>query len=173
MFGSKDKNNKDVTLEKVPTSFSNSQSSVIPKKDNKAVRSNSTTLIARDTELFGDVKFSGNLEVEGLVVGNIMANPNSEASIRVLEQGQIEGDINVPKAVINGLVKGNVHAAQIELAENARIEGNVHYEALEMVKGAKVNGSLLFADKPASHVNPPSQDKSKALDKPEVDAKKL
>lgn len=163
MFGNKDKNNKDVALEKAPTSFSNNQSSVIPKKETKTVRSNSTTLIARDTELFGDIKFSGNLEIEGLVVGNVVANPNAEASIRVLEQGQVEGDINVPKAVINGLVKGNVHAAQIELAENARVEGNVHYEALEMVKGAKVNGSLVFADKPANHQNPPS--KAKDADK--------
>lgn len=144
MFGKDKDSNDDV---KAPVSFNNS-SSMIPKsgsKDSK-VTSSSTTLIAKDTELFGDVKFSGTLEVEGSIVGNISANPSSEAAVRVLERGQVEGDIRVPKAMINGLVKGNLYAANIELSAQARIEGCVHYETIEMQKGAQVNGSLVFSD---------------------------
>ena len=145
MFGSKD--NKNEAPEKAPTSFNHNQNSVIPKKaaeGNK--KSSSTTLIAKDTEIFGDVKFAGNLEIEGHIVGNLIANPGSEASVRVLENGQIEGDINVPNTTINGFVKGNVHANTLELAAKARVEGNVHYQSIEMVKGSQVNGSLVFAD---------------------------
>ncbi len=151
MFGKdKDKNNdKSSEFEKPPTSFNNPVSSVIPKpagKDAKSSKSSSTTLIARDTELFGDIKFSGNLEIEGHIVGNITANPGSEAAVRVLENGQVEGDVHVPKVVINGDIKGTVHATNLELAAKAKIEGDVHYESLEMVKGAQVNGSLVYAE---------------------------
>ena len=151
MFG-KDKdgkaNDKDSELEKAPTSFNNPVSSVVPKsnKDTKPSKSSSTTLIARDTELFGDIKFSGNLEIEGHIVGNIIANPGSEAAVRVLENGRIEGDVQVPKVTINGNIKGNVHSNVLELAGKAKVEGNVHYQTIEMVKGAQVNGNLLYSE---------------------------
>ncbi|HEY9033095.1 MAG TPA: polymer-forming cytoskeletal protein [Pseudomonadales bacterium] len=150
MFGNKDKNNKTQELEKPPTSFSNPAAPVVPKaaagKDGKLPKSSSTTLIARDTEIFGDIKFSGNLEIEGSVHGNITANPSVDAAIRVLEDGHVEGDIHVPRANINGHIKGNVHASALELAAKARVEGNVHYETLEMLKGAQINGNLVYAE---------------------------
>jgi cytoskeletal protein CcmA (bactofilin family) len=154
MFGSKD--NKNDTPEKAPTSFNPSQNSVIPKKliDN-GKKSSSTTLIAKDTEIFGDIKFSGNLEIEGHVIGNLIANPGSEASVRVLENGRIEGDVNVPNTTINGLVKGNVHSNCLELAAKARIEGNVHYHSIEMIKGSQVNGSLVFSENSPSAKSKP------------------
>lgn len=155
MFG-REKNDKNSDeLEKAPVSFNNAGTGVIPKstmvtalaKDAK-IKSSSTTLIARDTEIFGDIKFSGSLEIEGHIVGNITANPGTDSSVRILENGQVEGDIQVPKATVNGDVKGNIRAAIVELATRANIEGNVHYESLEMVKGAQVNGNLVYASKP-------------------------
>ena len=115
-------------------------------KENKPVKSSSTTLIARDTEIFGDIKFSGNLEIEGHIVGNIIANPGAEASVRVLENGWVEGDVSVPKVIINGDIKGTVHSTMLELAGKAKVEGNVHYETIEMVKGAQVNGNLVYSE---------------------------
>ena len=161
MFGSKDTKNE--TAEKAPTSFSNNQNSVIPKKPaDSSKKSSSTTLIAKDTEIFGDVKFAGNLEIEGHIVGNLIANPGSEASVRILENGQIEGDINVPNTTINGVVKGNVHAGNLELAAKARVEGNVHYQSIEMVKGSQVNGSLVFSEAGSSTPTPSKKDKASA-----------
>ena len=155
IFG-REKSNEDasdIELEKAPVSFNNPASSVIPKpaalvKDGKLAKSSSTTLIARDTEIFGDIKFSGNLEVEGHVVGNVICNPGSESSVRILENGRVEGDIQVPRAAVNGDVKGNVRASTVELAAKAKVEGNVNYEMLEMVKGAQVNGNLVYTQKP-------------------------
>ncbi len=142
---------KPAEPEKAPTSFSSPISSVIPKpvvKDAKSPKSSSTTLIARDTELKGDIKFTGSLEIEGRIIGNISAAAGSDSSVRILENGHVEGDVLVPKAIVNGDVKGNVYAACVELAAKARIEGNVHYESLEMTKGAQVNGSLVYSANP-------------------------
>lgn len=104
-----------------------------------------TTLISKATEIVGDVHFSGNLEIEGKVRGNIIADSKGDARVRIMEKGQVEGDIRVPSVIINGHVKGNVHSDKhIELAAKAVVEGNVHYHMIEMVKGSQVNGSLVY-----------------------------
>lgn len=170
MFGRDKNKDKTAEVEKAPTSFANPNSLLSAKVGAKEGKSNSTTLIAKDTEVFGDIKFSGNLEIEGRVFGSITANPGIEATIRVMENGQVEGDIHVPKANLNGEIKGNVHAKSLELATKARIDGNVHYQVLEMIKGAQVNGKLVYDEdiasapaannkkKPAADANKPAEE---------------
>lgn len=107
--------------------------------------SSATTLIAKGTEIVGDIKFSGNLEIEGKVLGGIIAAGEGDASVRVLENGEVEGDIKVPSVIINGVVKGDVYSSNhIELAAKAKVEGNAHYNLIEMVKGSQVNGNLVY-----------------------------
>lgn len=84
------------------------------------------TLISRQTEISGDVRFTGELIIEGTVRGNIFAEDESAALVRVAETGVVEGEICVPSAVINGLVRGDVHCAKhLELAAKAVVSGNV------------------------------------------------
>lgn len=117
------------------------------KKDGgKGKASGGTTLISKSTEIAGNVNFSGSLEIEGRVKGNIVAEEGSHARVRVMETGVVEGDICVPTVVINGAVNGDVHASRhVELAAKATVTGNVHYQVIEMVKGAQVNGNLVFS----------------------------
>ncbi|AOS96798.1 Polymer-forming cytoskeletal [Microbulbifer aggregans] len=106
--------------------------------------SNHTTLIARQTEVTGDLHFRGNLVIEGKVKGNVSAHSDSDARLQIVDGGEVEGEIRVPHVVINGTVKGDVYAARhLELSSKAMVEGNVHYKLIEMVKGAQVNGSLV------------------------------
>lgn len=108
--------------------------------------STSTTLISKDSDIIGDVKFTGDLEVQGLVQGNIIAKADNGATVRVVDGGRVEGEIHAPVIIINGLVRGDIHCGEhIELAAKANVEGNVHYNLIEMVKGAQVNGSLVYA----------------------------
>lgn len=110
--------------------------------------SGSTTLISKSTELVGDVNFNGNLEIEGRVRGNIYAEEGSDARVRIMEKGLVEGEICVPTVVINGAVNGDVHSSKhVELAAKASVTGNVHYNMIEMVKGAQVNGNLVYSGK--------------------------
>jgi cytoskeletal protein CcmA (bactofilin family) len=113
---------------------------------NKARRSKvrAHTLISAATDLQGDLRFSGELIVEGRITGDVSAADDPDAVLRVAEQGLVEGEINVPNVVINGTVKGDIYACKhIELAAKACITGDVHYQLIEMVMGARVNGSLL------------------------------
>jgi cytoskeletal protein CcmA (bactofilin family) len=105
--------------------------------------SGSTTLISHETVIIGEVHFSGNLDVEGLVQGNIIAQSGKDALLRVVGKGRVEGDIRVPYAIINGAVQGNVYCTKVlELASKSRVHGNVYYTQVEMAAGSEVNGSL-------------------------------
>ena len=113
-------------------------------KHKKIKASKIDSLIGRQTELFGDVRFSGWLHVDGTVKGNVLAEDESSSVLTLSEHGTIEGEVRVPNVVLNGVVLGDVHAReQIELAANARIKGNVYYHLIEMAMGAEVNGNLV------------------------------
>ncbi len=105
------------------------------------------TLVGRQTELLGDIRFSGGLHVDGLVRGNVHADEDPGAVLTLSEHGRIEGEVNVPNVVLNGTVMGDVRArSHIELAESARVTGNVFYHLIEMAMGAEVNGKLVRTD---------------------------
>ncbi|MEH6559702.1 MAG: polymer-forming cytoskeletal protein [Oceanicoccus sp.] len=107
---------------------------------------NTTTLISKESEIVGDVNFSGDLEVQGIIRGNIYAAADKSASVRIVEGGQVEGEIHSPRIIVNGEIRGDVHSSEhVELAAKACVEGNVHYNLIEMVKGAQLNGSLIYA----------------------------
>lgn len=102
------------------------------------------TLIGRQTEILGDVRFSGGLHVDGKIKGKVIANSDKAASLSVSDTGLVEGDVRVPNIVLNGAVTGDVHATEkILLAAKARVNGNVYYKIIEMEGGATVNGQLV------------------------------
>ena len=121
---------------------------------------NGTTLISRDTVRVGDIHFSGSLDVEGKVQGNIVAKAGTDAVVRVIDKGCVEGEIRVPEVVINGRVEGNVYSSKhLELAAKACVNGNVFYTLVEMAVGSEVNGSL-------QHVVEQAQESVKESDNP-------
>jgi cytoskeletal protein CcmA (bactofilin family) len=104
------------------------------------------SLIGQQTEIKGDITFSGGLHIDGKIEGNIIAAESSGSVLTLSDQGSIKGDVRVPNVILNGLVRGNVYAEEhIELALNARVIGNVYYNLIEMAMGAEVNGSLIHA----------------------------
>jgi len=102
------------------------------------------TLVGQNTEVFGDVVFSGGLHVDGTIIGNVRTRDSSGGTLTLSEHGRIEGEVKVSHIILNGEVKGDVFAYErIELAPQARIQGHVYYNLLEMAMGAEVNGSLV------------------------------
>ena len=102
------------------------------------------TLIGPQVVLRGDVQFAGGLYLEGQLVGRALAEVGAEATITVAARGRVEGELHAPVIVINGFVKGVVHAFErLELGPEARIEGNLHYAVIEMAAGAAVTGQLV------------------------------
>ncbi len=102
------------------------------------------TLIGRQTEVLGDVRFSGGLHVDGKIIGKVIATSDKGATLSVSEAGIVEGDVRAPKIVLNGHVHGDVISSEsLTLGARARISGSVYYKNVEMMSGAVINGQLV------------------------------
>ncbi len=114
------------------------------KKSSKSL-DNIDTLVGIETQINGDVNFTGGLRVDGTIHGNV-SEPNATPSTLILsEHGSIEGAVTASKVIINGKVIGTVKAGQfIELQSKAHITGDLHYKSLEMHTGAVIEGKLVF-----------------------------
>ena len=104
------------------------------------------TLVGPKTHFKGDLDFTGGLRVDGKVNGNISALDNSNSTLVLSEQGEINGNINVPHVIVNGVIKGNIKSTgRVELQPKAQVVGDVCYKAIEMELGSTVNGNLVYA----------------------------
>lgn len=101
-----------------------------------------TSLISQGTIIRGDVRFTGTLHVEGRIEGSVLGE-GANAVFTLSEHGQVQGEVRVPHAMINGQVTGDIYASvRLELATQARVTGDVRYTSLEMAAGAQVNGRI-------------------------------
>jgi len=112
------------------------------RKNNR--HSFANTIVAIDTRVNGDMHFSGGLHVDGIVHGNVSADPDTESSISLADGATIDGGVTVPYVLLEGIVKGDVFAnKRVILGSTARVIGNVYYNLIEMAIGAEINGKLV------------------------------
>lgn len=101
------------------------------------------SLIAEGNQIDGNFKFTDGLRIDGVVNGNISAQPDLASILVISETARIAGEIHADHIIINGTVNGPIHARMmLELQPKARITGDVHYTALEMHQGAIIAGQL-------------------------------
>lgn len=112
------------------------------KRNEQANRNAETSLIAHGTIIRGDVRFTGTLHLDGRIEGAVLGE-GANAVFTLSEHGQVQGEVRVPHAMINGQVNGDIYASErLELATQARVVGDVRYNSLEMAAGAQVNGRI-------------------------------
>ena len=112
------------------------------RRSDRNTSSSETSLIARGTRIRGDLRFNGALHLDGRIEGTVLAE-GEDAMFTVSEHGEVQGEVHVPHAVINGHIIGDVHVSvRLELAPLARIDGDLRYHTLEMAAGAQVNGRI-------------------------------
>ncbi|HWI82381.1 polymer-forming cytoskeletal protein [Ramlibacter sp.] len=102
------------------------------------------SLIAEGTRIGGNIHFTEGLRIDGEVTGSVTAEGDQPSILVISEAAKVEsGEVRADHVIINGTVKGPVHAAELlELQPKARIEGDVTYKALEMHQGAIISGRL-------------------------------
>jgi cytoskeletal protein CcmA (bactofilin family) len=100
-------------------------------------------LIAEGSQIDGNISFTDGLRIDGAIVGNLFAKTDKASILVISEAATVIGEIHADHIIINGAVKGPVHArVMLELQPKARIQGDVHYAALEMHQGAIIAGQL-------------------------------
>ena len=102
------------------------------------------TLIGKAARVQGDLDFTGGLHLDGHIIGAVRSDQSRESTVSVSETGYIEGPVQVPNVVLNGTIRGDIHAIErVVLGATARVEGNLYYGIIEMTLGAQIIGKLV------------------------------
>ena len=116
------------------------------------------SLFANDITLEGGLSGDGELQVDGVVRGDIRVS-----RMTVGETGHVEGGIYAETAEIRGRVIGSITAKQVRLYGACYVDGDITHEPLAIESGAFFPGrSLKFqraATAPAAAAAPPAADR--------------
>jgi cytoskeletal protein CcmA (bactofilin family) len=95
--------------------------------------------VGNGTTLTGETSFQAMLRVDGHLTGKV----HSEKGTLVIgTDGQVDADIEVSIAMVNGLVNGDITATEkIELGRAAKVVGNITSPSVVIEPGAVFEGS--------------------------------
>ncbi|MDR0996976.1 MAG: polymer-forming cytoskeletal protein [Zoogloeaceae bacterium] len=102
------------------------------------------SLIAQGTKIEGNIFFTGDLQIDGEVCGQVRSL-SSGSRVGVSEHGIINGEVDAARLSVNGEINGPVKATEfLEMQPKARITGDVSYAIIEIQQGAVIEGRLLL-----------------------------
>jgi cytoskeletal protein CcmA (bactofilin family) len=95
--------------------------------------------VGHGTTLTGETEFHAMLRVDGHLIGTV----TSEAGTLIIgTNGQVDANIMVAAAMINGTINGDVIASEkLQLGRTARVMGNIQSPRLIIEEGAILEGS--------------------------------
>ena len=101
------------------------------------------SILSSDLTVVGNLKTSGDIQVEGTVEGDIRAH-----LLTVGEGATIKGEIVADDIVVNGRVIGRVRGLKVRLTSSARVEGDIIHKTIAIESGAHFEGSVQRQDDP-------------------------
>ncbi|APO86456.1 MULTISPECIES: polymer-forming cytoskeletal protein [Marivivens] len=103
------------------------------------------SILSSDLHVKGNLKTTGDIQVEGQVDGDIRAH-----LLTVGETATIRGEVVADDVVINGRVIGRVRGLKVRLTSSARVEGDIIHKTIAIESGAHFEGSVQRQDDPLS-----------------------
>nr|MBA2333314.1 polymer-forming cytoskeletal protein [Blastocatellia bacterium] len=95
--------------------------------------------VGHGTTLTGETEFQAMLRVDGHLVGTVTSD---SGTLLVGTNGQVDANVAVSSAMINGTVNGDIIATEkIQLGRTSRVIGNVQTPRLLIEDGAVLEGS--------------------------------
>jgi len=110
------------------------------EKERKGENSNDGTLniIGRGTVIHGNITATGDMRVEGKIIGTVIC----KSRLVLSPEGIIEGNIDAGQANLAGEVKGTVVARQLlHIQETGKVIGDILTEKLIVQLGAFFTGN--------------------------------
>lgn len=98
-------------------------------------RSTIPSLLGSDLRITGDVTSSGEIQVDGRVEGDIIAD-----CLIVSEGGIVDGAVAANNVRVLGVVNGPITAGRVKLGRTARVTGDIVHQTLSVEEGAFVTG---------------------------------
>lgn len=99
--------------------------------------------ISTDLHIKGNLKTTGDIQVQGTVTGDIRAQ-----LLTIGESAKITGELIADDIVVQGHVVGCVRGLKVRLTSNARVEGDIIHKTIAIESGAHFEGSVMRQDDP-------------------------
>ncbi len=95
--------------------------------------------VGNGTTVSGEATFKGMLRIDGHLTGRVSSQ---DGTLLIGTNGQVDADVEVAVATINGTVNGDIVATQrLEMGRAARVKGNIQTPSLMIEQGAIFEGS--------------------------------
>ncbi|WP_333714807.1 bactofilin family protein [Yoonia sp.] len=104
------------------------------------------SVLSSDLLITGNLKTTGDIQVEGQVEGDIRAH-----LLTVGEGATIKGEVVADDVVVNGRIVGRVRGLKVRLTSTARVEGDIIHKTIAIESGAHFEGSVQRQDDPLSN----------------------
>ena len=101
------------------------------------------SVLSTDLHVTGNMKTTGDIQVEGTVEGDIRAH-----LLTIGETATIKGEVIADDVVINGRIVGRVRGLKVRLTSTARVEGDIIHKTIAIESGAHFEGSVQRQDDP-------------------------
>ena len=106
--------------------------------ETKTLNHSGRSYVGETLQLEGDLRTSGNLDIAGLIKGNVYVS-----EVTVTETGSVRGSLEATKIEINGHIQGKIIADTIVIGRNAVIKGDVFFKnTLKTEEGADIDGYI-------------------------------
>jgi cytoskeletal protein CcmA (bactofilin family) len=106
-------------------------------------RGTAPSIVSADLTVEGDLTSTGDIQVEGIVRGDIRSN-----GLVIGEHAEIHGEIFAEDVTVRGKVVGRIHARKVQLAATSRVEGDILHESFSVETGAFFEGNCRHSDNP-------------------------
>ncbi len=105
--------------------------------DNMNTTGSSKNVLNSDVEIKGNIKFSGELTLDGKLEGEI----HTDGTLQLGDNATINGNINAQSVVVRGKVHGNISVREkIEIKSKAELFGDIRASKLVIEEGVTYVG---------------------------------
>lgn len=101
------------------------------------------SVLSSDLTITGNVRSSGDIQVEGIVEGDVRAQ-----TLIVGESATVKGEVVAEEVVVHGRVVGRLRGLKVRLSSSARCEGDIVHKTIAIESGAHFEGSVQRQDDP-------------------------
>ncbi len=103
------------------------------------------SVLSADLHVIGNIKTTGDIQVEGTVEGDIRAH-----LLTIGETATIKGEVIADDIVVNGRVIGRVRGLKSSTDRDCKVEGDIIHKTIAIESGAHFEGSVQRQDDPLS-----------------------
>jgi cytoskeletal protein CcmA (bactofilin family) len=113
--------------------------SVSTKERNLSKDSKLNCVIAKGTQIQGNIKASESIRLDGVLIGDVIC----DKKVVIGAKGRVEGKIKASDAYVMGEVQGEmIISGTLQLESTARVNGNLSAKNLVVDEGATMDGDF-------------------------------